>query len=79
MFGANTYHFADEGVYNALEEHNNWDYSSEELKAKAEAIVCQGDLVTTVTSPIDQSEPDPRSAISTMDMLKAKRLNSQKH
>ena len=50
-FGANTYHFADIGVYDVLEGHNNWYFSSEELKAKAEALIRQGDSTTTIASP----------------------------
>ena len=43
-----------------MEEHNNWDFSSEELKAKAEALFCQGDLTTTIASPLNQLSTEPK-------------------
>ena len=61
MFGTNTYHFTDGEVNDTMEEHNNWDFSTEELKAKAEALNCQGNLTTTIVSPANQSSPKPKT------------------
>ena len=61
MFGTNTYHFADDKVYDVMQEHKNWDFSTEELKAKAEALICQGDLTTTIASPTNQSSLGPKT------------------